>query len=709
MTRSSFLTAAVVAALTAGLAGQCPTPPSGFANNTSVHGVELNINTSSDSTNNSLLNTTQDNVATASVGEGISFTLSNNSGAAGQPLAILYNIGGPTGPVTLPSGGDVWLPLTLPFFAIADGLGIATIPPDPTAAHPGPGLLYSHFVSIPDTSVLGGVCITFQAVIQDPSVPSSVRLSNAVMLNIVPNVDSFVPNFGPEGSTVNVSTTGSGQGIAHFQIFNPVNNTLLGSTAPSPLTSPTTVIVAPGADSGVVQYEDQTLPGVISSNSPDQMASFFAVTDPNGVVSNATPGPLTLQPSPFSNNELWATATATLSGSNAVDTWTISGVAGDVVQVEVYSMDTGQTRVLNGFGSTFDPAATEGFDPLINIAHATNVMPLTFDATSMGPFPVQGDDDSGPGFNARARFQVRQSDTIQILVGTGFPGTFVTGDYLLNVRVLTGEASVSGFTIQGTTPANVAAPGTQVTVNGAGIQSGLQYNVLLTPVHGLYAPVSVGPVTANPSALTFTMPSFAAGTFGVGSHYVQVSNVASGATSLTWDTSFFRQPIGVLPDLLVARAGTLTALSTTGTTAITPNTATLGASNPGGGPAGFLTFSTSPGQTVYVEALGVDPNSNNLLVDAGFAQSSTSLGVFNPNISLFDPTGLIIAQNDDDGVFPVPYTWPNNPAVGIGLGSALLQPITAASAGNMFMLFQENICLVSCTTAKATLVNVVVL
>jgi len=217
--------------------------------------------------------------------------------------------------------------------------------------------------------------------------------------------------------------------------------------------------------------------------------------------------------------------------------------------------------------------------------------------------------------------------------------------------------------------------------------------------------------TVTNGSLTFPMPNFSAGTFGVGVHYVQVTDGVTGGTSLVWDTSFFRQPNGLLPEVLVARTQTVT-MQTPMPVQATPNTQSYGVAASGATAAvgGFIQFSANAGQTIYIDIVGVESGSNNRLADAGLSNTNPALGIFNPNATLFSPgLGPIIAQNDDDGILPFGFAWPINPAVGIGFGSALIQPVAVSSPPTYTLLYLENICFVSCAQQKVGLVSIVVL
>ena len=706
----AFLAVGLIAA---SLSAQC-TIGAPFDNNTSTLGqVELNINAGADSTNNSLFTPlAQDNVASASTGEAISFNVSNPAGTAGNAVSIYFSIGGPGAPLPVPGLGDLYLNLAAPL-AMVDGAGFLG-PATPFSTHPGPSAFYSLFMAVPLNPALNNNCYTFQAIVIDPAFPGGIRLGNASALQLRASVSSVLgSNFGSEGSGFAIATTGSGNGIAHFDGFDPSNSASLPDSVSGALAA-NSGTVPTGAQSGAIRYEDAGSPGVVATSSGENMNSFFAVVDPFGVSSNAAVGILPLNVSPFNPNESWATVTQVLAGSGTVDTWSFTANSGDIVVVECYSLDTTQSRILDGAGAAFTPNATQGFDPLLNLAHGTNVEPLTFDGGSIAPLVVQGDDDSGPGFNARMVFQVRNTDTMQVLVGTSFPGTFVTGDYMLNIRVLAGEPSVASFSIGGQTTANIGGFGEIVTINGAGIQAGFIYDVTLTPIHGLYPPVVIqNNASTTPGQVAFTLPPQTVGSFDIGSHIVTITDATgTNGTSIAWDNSFFNQPLGPLPDILLVTSTALTGLAGNGP--INPSTTYV--SGPVVGPGGYWSFSNdsfgaliTPGRTIYAEMVGVDTTSNNRLMDGVAAESNPTLGVFNPMMTLFGP-GLFpqLASNDDDGVDPFAFNWPNSGAAGIGQGAALLANAPFAGGTGYTLFTWENICWVSCAQAKTGIISVVV-
>lgn len=696
----------LLVALAVTAAGQCTGPdPASFGNNTSATGMTLNCATGGDSTANSLFTAgAQDNIALATAGEAVSFQIGNAGGPAGAPLGLYYTSGSPVGPIPLASGDNVYLNFMAGMTALVDGIGLVSTPPNSYAVHPGPGLVFALFGAVAANPSLGNTCWTFQSALLDPASAVGVRISNAIRVAVRPGITDITPNFAAEGTTVTITNSGSGTGTCHFGVFNPPG-AIGPATVATAVTTGTSFTVPANADSGPVAYEDVLGAGNLSTQDPDSMTHHLAVVDPMGVAPG-TPGPITLNASPYAVNEQWKTLAGTLASSTTIDAYTVTAAAGDILQVELYSVNVTQSRILNGYGSTFDPSATHGFDPLVEIFHTTNVNSLAFDNIA-GATLVHGDDDSGPAYNSRAVFQVRNAGGIRIDVRASSPATFVTGDYLLNIRVYTGAPAVTSFTISGLSSANLAAPGTTVTIVGANFTPGIPCTVTLNPRHGLYAPVAVVGTVVSSTQATFPVPAFSTSMpyFCVGSHEVSVTDGVSGATSLLWQTSYAGLFNGIKPDLLVLRAGTLTPQGT-GAPAITPNISTVtqsGAANFGG----FLTIAATGTQNIYIECLGLDTTSTQRRVDCMTPVGGGGTGVYNPHISLMAPGYLpIIAQNDDNGLFPVTFPWVGGGGVGIGRNSALVTPASFGN-GNYLLYYVQNIT-VGASPYEA-IVNVVVL
>jgi hypothetical protein len=688
---------------------QCPPASGAFATNVSATGVFLNLVSDGDGTNNVEGGTLVDNEAFASPGQPISFRLSNVQGAAGQPFSIYYTAGAPGAPLPLGTGDSVWINLAAPVDAVVDGLGFFG-PANAFAAHPGPSQDVAFFTSIPATPALIGACFTVQAFILDPAAPAGLRFSNGIQLGLGGQILMTAPNFGFEGQSLPANVIGSGSGTAAMRAFNPAGATTGPALATGPVAGASFTIPI-GAESGPVQYEDVLTPGALSGAVEEDLDHFCAVVSPNGV-NPATPGPLTLGVSPFNPAERWASVFGNLATATTVDAWSIQANAGEWIIVECYSVDAGQTRILDGFGTATSPNATEGFDPLLNLTQATNTHPITFDQGAAGPFLLDGDDDDGIGGNARLVFQARAADTYNILVGTGAQGTFVTGDYLLNIRTLDGAPAVGGFTVSGLNPANSGAFGSSITVNGPNITAGNTYTVTFTPVHGLYAPVTVPSVASLvPSALTFSLPAYSPTGFAVGSHYVQVTDDATGATSQLWPLDFFPQANGLVPELFVVRsaapqamAGAPNQISPTGNVSYSV-TGTAGTTAVGG----QLGFAAAAGQTIYVEAIGYDTSSNFRRADAVAQTGNPTVGSWNPVATLYTPgLGQVVAYNDDDGALPSAFNWPVWPNVGISWNAAFLTPAPFAStaAAGFFLIVDEPVFLGA--GARQGLVHVVV-
>jgi hypothetical protein len=722
--RHLMASAVVFAAVSAAAAAQCPgfIPPT-FLNSTSITGNELNIISPTDSTANSPLTpSAQDNQAAASMGEAITFTLSNTQGVAGSPISIAYSFGNPTPAGALPFG-NLHLNTGAGLGFLVDGIGLATGQLNPFIAHPGPGFNWAMGTSLSTIPGLGQTCWTLQAALLDATSPFGVRMSNAVLMNIRGGVQSITAPFAPEGSIVTVNATGGVSGVANFIAHNPANSSIPATLSAS--SGSLAFTVPPGSASGPVTFEYPANPGVPTASDPDDTATWLAVVDPFGVQVNPVPGALALNVSPFNPAERWVSLTNSLATSATIQTYTLSLTAGDVLTVEGYSLDTSRTIILNGFGSTFDPSASQGADLQINMTETTNTMPVVYDQGGIGPFAIQGDDDSGPGFNPRFTFQVRETDTYNLVIGATPPNlaAFVSGDYLLNVRVLSGVPSISKFqrpTV--TTQINVRAAGLAVDVIGANFPVGGSVNVILNPVHGLYAPITVtGVVPTSATQLQFIIPTLSSPTRCVGLHTVQIEDAGPLAKSFIWDDSFFA-PNGILPELLVVRAPTLTSLAPGGFAAVaaTPNTATYGVQGTATvGPAGgFFQFGSNGTQTIYMEVLGtkfqtVGSADFQSLVDSRFETGSPTNGIYQPLLTIFAP-GLVpvFAFNDDDGFIPTLYNWPNNFSPGIDLNSAILQPAAGFAGGataTFTALVNSNILWGAIGNGRGYIVNIVVL
>jgi hypothetical protein len=721
-----FALAAVVVATSA--AAQCPgSPPASFVNNTSITGCELNLLTATDPSANSLFTpSAQDNQASVTVGEFMVTTLSSVQGAPGAPVSIVYSAATPTPAAPLPFG-NLHLNLGAGIGALVDGAGIFTGIPNPFLGHPGPSALFSLGLTASPLPGIAQSCWTMQALTLDPSSPFGFRMSNAVSLHVRGQVASLTPQFGPETASVVVNAIGAaGVGTANFTTFQPAGGFLPPTLATTSGSTAFSVPVAAG--SGPVTYEYASNPGSPTASDPDDINTWFAVVDSFGVVTNPGPTTLTLNTSPLNPNEKAATVTNILPNSGTVHTYLAALQAGDVVVVEAYSMNVAQTALLDGYGSTFNPGATEGADLLLNFTQVTNGLPLTYDQGLAGPFAIHGDDDSGPGFNPRFTFQVRTTDNYQILVGASPANVaaFVTGDYMLNVRVLSGAPSVTRFELPtAVNQINARAAGQQVKVIGANFPpAGQTVNVTLTPMHGLYAPVVVSNVvTTSATQLTFTLPALAAPTFCVGSHLVQITSNTNNATSFLWDNSFFA-PLGVRPELLVVRSAGLTILSAAGgpITAATPNTVTYGVqattTNPQSMPAGqFFQFGANGAQTIYIEALATKYALTTAadflsLVDTRTETGATA-GCYEPQLTLFAPGFIpVLAYNADDGIVPTAYPWPFVATPCIGLNSAMLVPgaLGAGAATATFLAsVQAQIVTAPLGNGKGFIVNFVVL
>ncbi len=699
------------------VAAQCPnTPPTAFLNNTTVTGNEFNVFTQTNSTANSLFTpTAQDNIAVSSALGPITMQLTNVSGSAGLPLSIVYTAGPPVaGPQSIPGSGDVWLDFSVPFGAIADGIGLFNFGiPNPFIATPSPQFVFQLSMNLANVPGINNTCWTLQTAILDPAAFNSLRLSNAVQLEVHPGIASITPNFAGEFTPVSLSTSGGSGGVANFTRFNPANG---NGGATLPVNSPSLNFSVPlGAGSGPVTYEDSTAPGYPSESDPDEMRTFLAVINPNGPTAvTGVANTLTLTTSPYSTTDKYATVTNALISATAVHTYTMTLNAGDVVTVEAFSMNVGRTTLLDGYGRTFNPGATQGADLLLNFIEIGNGLPLTYDSTGTNNFLIHGDDDSGPGFNPKLTFQARVTDSYQVLVGSVVPAAFATGDYMLNVHVITNAPSVKQFNSAGL-QVNAKAAGTAIDISGNNFPAG-PCTITLTPIHGLYSPVTVTATPTNATTLTFTIPNLATTNprFLIGGHSVTVTDNASGRTSLTWDNSFFA-PVGILPELLFVKSGTVSAVPTGGA-AGTPNTQTYGATGTTGSPPGTIVgIPVSAGQNIYIEVLGVKVQtgtSQYSLVDSLFETGAAANGVYNPFIALYASGGNpLVATNDDDGVTPFPFAWPNGGSPGIGFNSAILVNEGGLTIpGQSWLLFiQQQLIFGTATTTRAYILNMVVI
>lgn len=721
--------AAVAAALLAAAAdAQCngfivPT----FLSSTSSTGNDLNILTPTDSTANSTLTPgAQDNQASATIGEAIAFTLSNTQGVAGAPLTLAYTPGVPTPAVAIP-GGNLHLNIGLGAGYVVDGIGLFTGLVNPFIAHPGPGLNWTMGASLAAIPGIGQTCWTMQAGLLDATAPFGFRLSNAVLLSIRGQVASVVPNFGPEGSAVTVNALGTSSGTTLFETYNPAGASLTPTLASASGTL--SFGVPTGAGSGPLAFEYPTNPGFPTSADPDNTTTWFAVTDPFGVLINPAVGLLTTNQSPLDPTQRHVSLTNALPNGTTVHTYSLALNAGDVVTVEAYAMNVARTAILDGFGATFNPSATEGADLLLNLTELSNALPLTFDQGAAGPFLIHGDDDSGPGFNPRLTFQVRATDTYQILLAASpaNAAAFVTGDYLLNVRIKGAIPSVSKFQIPGqaatVSQCNVKAAGTTLEIVGSNFPTATPLDVIMTPLHGLHAPITIsGVLPTSSTLLTFTMPTLSATSRTVGSYYVQLVDVATGARSLIWDDSF-AGTIGMIPELLIMRAFTITTPVTTGALNVsTGNAQTWGiqagaATAPPGG--SFYQVAGNGTQTMYIEAYATKGASNLTpqflaLADTILETGTTPVAAcWDPVITLFSPGfGQVVTFNGDDGITPTPYAWPANFSPGIGLNAAILQPLAGfagAAPGNFIAAVTALVNYGPAITTKGYIVNIVVL
>ncbi|MEE9392442.1 MAG: hypothetical protein V3W41_08050 [Planctomycetota bacterium] len=673
----------------------------------------LNVNTRTDSSDAA----NSDNTAHVGLGEALTITFEDARVPAGSPFAISLSLGVLStaigNPVTI--DGLVWLDVfgAGNLFNIIDGIGFGGIP-NPFATTAGPGFENSLFLNVGNDANLNGMCITVQALVLDPAAPAPFFLSfsNPIAVGFQPTIQASLPSFGPAGNFTVISAAGANPSGGDTITFAPMQTTVTQSSGLTPVPS--------GAISGQMIIDANGVPGIASD---DEITDYFAVTD---TVTVTTPGLLTttLDPAIPIISASRATGIATLASSGSSDFWTINLNPGDIIDIEVYSINGALTRLLDGRGNAADLFATEGFDPNVALQVASNLDPLIFDAAT-GVQNLHFDDDSGPANNAHLRWQARFQSTYNIIVSDSDPSSFVSGGYLLNVRVTSGSPVVQGFVDSTSTPVatatriNIVPQGGAFRIVGPNFLQGRFYDVTLRPRVG--APfvdrVVTSLSTATNGELLVSLPAATVGQLPIGLHQVVVTELLTAQSGMVWDNSQFSPVTGVLPDLLCIRGATTT---TAVVNAATGNVTMIGNQNnesvlfrpPVLAPTmnlgnGFVQATDPGGSTVaYAEALGVN-ESNFDLFDSNTA-AGTANGIYNPIISNFYPTLAVPGPyNDDDGLLPFPTF--GGQAAGIGHSAAYIDfdgPQLFPAGGNYLYLIRENI-IFGPTANHACLVNIV--
>ncbi|MEZ6195071.1 MAG: hypothetical protein R3F20_04975 [Planctomycetota bacterium] len=714
--RLVILSASVLLAFSLSLAAQvCPNPtPFGFDG--------LNGNGTPNPDNQAILNVftledssdpvNGDNTAHAGLLEPISVQFADARVPAGSPFTLSFSLGvvpsGISNPATI--DGTVWLDIANPqnIYTLIDGLALGGGPPNPFGTTAGPDLANAFFLNTGNDANILNTCFTVQAIVLDPAAPAPffLALSNPVALGIRPGIRSVTPSLAPTGTAVQISAGGAAAGGGDTVIFQPglPTGTLPGGLANVPA----------GSVSGPV---DIILGGVASVPSDDGISDWLAVID-----QTLQPGPaiLTLTPDPMIPllNSSRATGFGTLPTAGGSHTWAVSLNAGDIIDIEVYNTDAALQTILPGFGSAVDPFATSGFDPSVTLQVAGNPDQLVFD-TSIGPQNLHFDDDSGPKNNARLRWQARYTGTYNILVTDSNPAAFVSGEYILNLRVQSGVPAVVGFQNTSAARVNIAGQGTNAVVVAPGVQVGGNYSVILSPKAG--APFTetliANTIIAAPGLLRFTVPT--SSSLDIGLHQVRIRDNLTLYEGLNWDNSVFSPADGVLPDLLCIRG--LNVQTATAATAIggAAQIASLNAESVVFGPTtagalgnGFVRamVPSAPWSILYAEALAIDSTFPDLFDSTSQFLSATGgvgTGMYNPIMNVFYPNLLISGPyNDNDGIVPSPL-FPN--PMGIGRNAALID-FQAAPAnptgGNFLFLVRENI-ITGTQASHACLVNIV--
>jgi hypothetical protein len=676
----------------------------GTPNNQAV----LNILTSTDSSDAA----NSDNTAHAGLGEPITLEFGSSRVSAGAPFTLAFSLGVvPTGissPTTI--DGTVWLDAANPqnVFPLIDGLALASGTPNPFGTTAGPGTPNIFALNTGNDPAILNTCFTVQSIVLDPAAPAPFNLavSNPIALGIVPRIQGMTPSITTPGATIQIFAGG----------INPAGGDTVGfELGLNSVTSANGLVAVPtGAISGRIEAN---LGGSNSIPSEDGIEDWVVVTDPN-----LQPGPTLITTTPDPNVPLLGTERATgfsaFSGPGLSATWSISLNAGDILDVEVYSIDAGLTRILDGRGNALNPFASEGFDPAVTLRVAGNPDQLVFDTAASGQ-NLHFDDDSGPANNAHLRWQARYNTNYDIVVTDSNPGAFVTGDYLINIRVQTGVPGVTGFNVGGNR-VNIGSQNANVVINAANVVPGGIYSVIMEPRAGApFMPTVINSTLVQaPGLLQFTVPS--ASDLPIGLHQVRIRDEGTLYEGLAWDNSNFSPADGVLPDLFCIRGATVTQADTTALIGGATQITNLNAESVIFGPTslspttlgnGFVraVVPATPWSVLYAEALAIDPTQPDLFDSTSqfLAGGGVGTGMYNPILNVFYPNLLVSGPyNDNDGVVPAPLF---DGPLGIGRNAALIDfqaPIVNPTGGNFLFLVRENI-ITGAGASHACMVNVV--
>lgn len=728
-----FVIAGLVFIGATSLAQVCPAPPAGFSglNGAPQGSVNhnsgiLNFFTGSDSSDA----VNSDNVAEAYMGEPIGIQYQNTRVPAGSPFTIAYSIGVLQTPTSVPTivDGDIWVDINngpSNFFGLVDGLGFTRPFPDPLGTTPGPTNVVNLNVGVTVDPNALGACVTFQTFVQDPIAPAPFNLavSNPILFGIAPTIRGMDPQIAPPGGLVQMDIPG--QSSAGELIFFQPAGQLAVTNSSQQVTVPADAIS--GQVSGFVNVWN-TMPSI------DGINDWIVVTD-SVVVPMAAGGSIATNPDPnlAIAGSRRATVTSTLPAPTGTSSFSVALNAGDIIDIEVYSTEQGNTKITDGLGNLLNPLATEGFDPFVTIQQANNLDPLVWEdpSFSQGPFNLLEDDNSGPANNAFLRWQAKWTDTYNIVVSNAQAAAFASGDFMINILVIPGAPCVQGFNTSGQpvsafNKVNIVQQGQPVDLVCANLNVGSTYTVEFIPKAG--APFTTrslqGVLCTNSQVLTVTPPAAGATDLDMGLHQVRLLDETSQLQGLIWDNSSFTPTLGVLPDLLSIIGGNVTIATTaaqnttTGSIDMTGlNTTSLLFQPPAANAAnlfnGFFNFVDPGGSTVmYAEALGVSEN-NNLLFDCvndtdAVANGFTNNGIYNPFIRCW-PVNLLNAGpfNEDDGVLPAPlFAAP----MGIGFNAAIIDeffPLTNPMGG-VYEFFVDQQIVFGPPQNHACMINVVI-
>ena len=678
----------------------CPPSPAGFDGLTgdaqlgqTNNGAQLEFITSSDSTD--VVN--NDNTAQAYLGEPIAVQFIDPRVASGTPMSICYSVGLVPFPIITPIvDGDIWLDINNPanFFTLLDGLALTQPLPNILGVTPGPNNITNLNVGvIADPGALN-FCVTFQTILLDPLAPSpaNVSFSNPVLFGIAATIRNTSPQIVTPGSSTTLTVPG--QPTGGFIVNFPQGTSQVASATNQ-------VTVPLDALSGVLNPTINVFNGI---SSPDGIDDYLVVTD--ATPSLGPPGAITLNvdlnlPTPGTSR---ATALGNLASATANDIWTVNLAAGDIIDIELYSVDFTSTRILDGFGNFLNPFSLEGFDPVVTLQQASNFDALVWeDAVALpglsgGPFNLILDSSSGPENNARLRWQAKWTDTYNIVVTNGNLAGFASGNYLLNLVVTPGHPSVrrfnsSGLAVSDGNRVNVVPQAGTIDLVCDNLVVGNTYQVDFIPKAGF--PFTTRLVTGVPAAtnslLSVTVPPFGPTDLPMGLHQIRLTDEVTGLQGLVWDNSFFTPANGVLPDLLTISGATITLANTITApglfyqlTAVNTETICLlpSSSNPGSNSLGLFNAPAAAGATVvYAEALGTTEFST-LLFDTSFTDFNNgaavgainTAGIYNPYLQTYAyGLGNPGPFNDNDGTIPQSL-FPT--AMGIGNNAAIIDTVS---------------------------------